>query len=267
MDPRPLPALLRVRAAAAWSCIAMLSVLLTSCNHAPTATPLPAWHDARQMVLVTSSGWDATEGQLRRFERGSPDDAWRETGISTPVMLGRSGTAWGTGLHPAQHTGPQKREGDGRAPAGAFAIGVAFGYGDDARTMLDYQAMDASDWCIDVNASPLYNRIVSSRDVGEAAIDGSTEPMRRDLHVDGDIRYRLGFVIEHNPRNTPGGGSCIFAHLWQQPGETTAGCTAMDEPAMRELLAWLDPARKPVFVLLPETEHARLAIPWALPPR
>lgn len=239
--------------------------LPVSCTHTPTAHAPLAWHGATQLVLVTSSDWDATGGELRRFARSAAGGAWEEVGSAVAVALGRNGTAWGTGLHPAQAEGPQKREGDGRAPAGAFAIGTAFGYDGTAHGALPYRAMDINDWCVDVNASPLYNRIVNTRDVGEAAVEGSTEPMRRDLHHDGDVRYKLGFVIEHNPGNVPGGGSCIFAHLWQAPGETTAGCTAMDAPAMQSLLAWLDPARSPVFVLLPRSEHARLAAAWDLP--
>ncbi len=125
--------------------------------------------------------------------------------------------------------------------------------------------MDATDYCIDVPASPLYNRIVDSRDVGVAAVAGSTEPMRLDLHNNGDPRYRLGFVIGHNPQATPRRGSCIFAHLWRQPGEATAGCTAMDDAHMEALLAWLDPAARPRLVLLPRGEYARLAARWQLP--
>jgi len=125
--------------------------------------------------------------------------------------------------------------------------------------------MDADDWCIDVDGSPLYNRIVDAREVGADAVAGSTEPMRRDLHADGDRRYELGFVIEHNPRAEPGAGSCIFAHLWKTADSGTAGCTAMAEPAMRNLLAWLDAERHPVFVLLPESEYARLRANWSLP--
>lgn len=249
------------------ACAAALVLLglMTGCLHRDASTDNATGHDARQLVLVTSADWDATQGELRRYERDAANGEWREVGAATPVMLGRTGTAWGVGLHPAQANGPQKREGDGRAPAGIFGIGIAFGYGNAATTGLQYQAMNASDWCIDVNASPHYNRIVSTRNVGDAAIEGSTEPMRRDLHKDGDVRYKLGFVIEHNPRNVPGGGSCIFAHLWGEPGEVTAGCTAMDEPAMRDLLAWLDPDRKPVFVVLPDAEHRRLADAWDLP--
>ena len=146
-----------------------------------------------------------------------------------------------------------------------FRIGTAFGYADRAATGWPYQAMTASDWCIDVNDSPLYNRIVDAKQVGDAAVAGSSEPMRRDLHANGDVRYKLGFVIEHNPDNRSGAGSCIFGHVWKGPGETTAGCTAMAEPAMQQLLAWLDPKQGPVFVLLPTAQHERVRKDWGLP--
>ena len=220
-----------------------------------------------QLVVVTSPGWDDTHGTLRRFERDG--DGWREVGAATPVMLGRGGSAWGVGVHPQPSdavAGPRKHEGDGRAPAGIFRVGTAFGYPASATTALPYAAMDAGDWCIDVADSPLYNRIVNVRDVGASAIAGSTEPMRRDLHAEGDVRYRLGFVIEHNAQARPGGGSCIFAHLWRQSGETTAGCTAMDDAAMQGLLAWLNDARRPLFVLLPRTVYDELGPAWQLPP-
>ena len=238
--------------------------LLTACMHTPSPVSTTPLQDARQLVLVISPDWDTTSGRLQRYERNGHGE-WQPIGEGTPVALGRSGTAWGIGLHSVQGDGPKKREGDGRAPAGVFGIGIAFGYGDRATTGLAYDAMDIDDWCIDVPQSPIYNRIVNTRDVGATAIEGSTEPMRRDLHADGDVRYKLGFVVEHNPAATPGGGSCIFAHLWRTPGEATAGCTAMAEPAMLELLAWLDPQRKPVFVLLPDAEHRRLAEAWDLP--
>ena len=106
---------------------------------------------------------------------------------------------------------------------------------------------------------------VDAKDVGAAAIEGSTEPMRRDQHAGGDVRYVLGFVVEHNARAERGAASCIFAHAWKAPGEATAGCTAMDEAAMRALVAWLDPAAEPVFLLLPDAEHARLRSAWSLP--
>jgi len=239
-------------------------LLLASCAGTGSRTTAQTpWDDARQLVLVTTSGWNATTGTLRRYEREG--GAWRETGEATPITVGRNGSAWGLGVSPAQSDGPQKQEGDGRAPAGVFRIGTAFGYADAASTDWPYQGMGASDWCIDVPASPLYNRIVDADKVGDKAVEGSSEPMRRDLHAGGDVRYKLGFVIEHNADNRSGAGSCIFAHLWRAPGEPTAGCTAMPEPAMQALLAWLDPRRKPVFALLPDNELERLHASWNLP--
>ena len=130
---------------------------------------------------------------------------------------------------------------------------------------MPYQPMLDSSYCMDVPGSPFYNRIVDEKKVGNAAVKGSTEPMRLDLHNKGDVRYREGFVIAHNPDNQPGKGSCIFAHLWRQPGEATAGCTAMPQERMQALLDWLRPQDAPRFVLLPRAEYKRLQAQWQLP--
>lgn len=258
-------------------CVLAFAVLATGCANlgdraalnAPTSAAVTAyapWPDAnsRQLIVVLTPSWDAPEGRLARFSRAD-DGRWMPVGESFAVTVGRSGAAWGRGVHTAQADGPQKQEGDGRAPAGVFALGIAFGYADTARSGLPYRAMTSEDWCIDVPGSPLYNRLVNTQVVGARAIEGSTEPMRRDIHKEGDQRYRLGFVIEHNSAGVDRGGSCIFAHLWKAPDVPTAGCTAMSDENMQALLAWLDPAKTPRFVLLPVSEYARLQSAWQLP--
>ena len=222
------------------------------------------WQSSRQLVLVTIDNWNADHGVLRAYERVA-DGRWHAVGTAQPVTIGKAGAAWGLGLHALQTEGPNKREGDDRSPAGVFRIGEAFGYSARADTALPYRALTAADYCVDVSGSAQYNRIVDSNVVGAAAVQGSTEPMRRDLHVDGDQRYRQGFVIEHNVQATPHAGSCIFAHLWKSPTDPTAGCTAMLPAAMQTLLAWLRPDQKPVFVLLPQAEYQRLRTAWQLP--
>ena len=215
-----------------------------------------------QMILVVTPDWNSSKAKLRRFVRH--DGQWQALSAAQPVVIGKSGSAWGLGVHSPQ-PGLQKREGDGRAPAGIFTLGPAFGYAKSLSTALEYQAMTEQDYCIDVSGSPLYNQIVDAGKVGQEAIVGSTEPMRRDLHAGGDQRYKLGFVIEHNAQHTPAGGSCIFAHLWKSADSSTAGCTAMTEPIMLELLGWLNPAKHPLFVLLPSAEYERLHKAWQLP--
>ena len=222
-----------------------------------------AWSDARQMVVVTTPGWNVDHGTLRTYARTA--NGWKDIGAPAPVTIGKAGAAWGLGLNAPRHDGPIKREGDLRSPAGVFDIGEAFGYAAKADTAMPYRALTASDYCVDVSGSPQYNRIVDAKVVGEKAVEGSTEPMRRDIHVHGDQRYAQGFVIEHNPQQRARGGSCIFAHLWKSPVDATTGCTAMAPSLMHRLLAWLRPDEHPVFVLLPAPAYEKLRSEWHLP--
>jgi L,D-peptidoglycan transpeptidase YkuD (ErfK/YbiS/YcfS/YnhG family) len=240
---------------------AAMTCLLHGCMQ--STKPTQAWASSSQMVLVIVPDWNSDHGSLRTYARSN--GVWQAQSEPQPVVVGRAGSAWGQGLNTVPHDGPVKREGDGRAVAGVFRIGDAFGYADHAITALDYRAMHVDDYCIDVPGSPLYNQIVDTRNADPSIVAGSTEPMRRDLHADGDQRYRLGFIIQHNATDTPGAGSCIFAHIWKSSDTPTAGCTAMNGAVMERLLAWLDPKRQPIFVLLPEAMYTRYARTWGLP--
>jgi zinc D-Ala-D-Ala dipeptidase len=226
-----------------------------------TDSPIPA--ETRQLLLATVGGWDDVKAELKRFER--TDTGWKQVGVAWPAVIGVSGAAWGRGLHgdgaPAGDDGPVKKEGDGRSPAGVFALGASFGYDKTAPrgARLPYTQVD-KDWlCIDDGRSAHYNRVL---DTAELEKDWSSfEVMRRK-----DELYRRVIVVDHNPEPAPGAGSCIFLHLWHGPdGGGTAGCTAMAPEPMEALLAWLDPAARPVFVLLPADRAAALKESWALP--
>lgn len=218
----------------------------------------------RQLLLVVVPDWTSSSGVLDRYARDG--GMWVRVGTHIPVTIGRAGCGWGVGLHPDPEDGPRKREGDGRSPAGVFGIGIAFGADAMLETGIRYRQMTSHDWCIDVSESPLYNRIVDDREVGAAGVRGSTEPMRRDLHFAGDRLYSVGFVIGHNAGCRAGAGSCIFAHPWKEPGAATAGCTAMAEQDLRDVLAWLEDDARPRFALLPAAEHRRVWQRWQLPP-
>ena len=42
--------------------------------------PVPAWREARQLILVVTPDWDATGGRMQTFERDG--DNWRATAAS-----------------------------------------------------------------------------------------------------------------------------------------------------------------------------------------
>lgn len=250
----------------------MLAAVLALLLLGTPPTPVPA--SARQMILVTTPTWSATTGRLVRYARDG--GGWRAVGAPTMVNVGRAGLGWGRGLHAtsdARAGEPDKREGDGRAPAGVFRLTGAFGYDASAVTGLPYHASTPSSVCVDDSASPFYNRVFDAEATGRAAEWSSRETMRRDDEI-----YRLGVVVAHNGPTTdpswapaagdaptPGGGSCIFLHIQRGPGVPTAGCTSMPAPALASALAWLDADADPVLVQLPATSYRRLRAAWGLP--
>ena len=229
-------------------------------------TVIPA--GTTQLVVVISDSWDASSGQLYQFSRVA-GQRWQDNGQTSQVDLGRNGTAWGLGLHPAQSEGPQKQEGDGKAPAGLFRLSAAFGALPALATQMPYQQMSRFDYCIDVPTSPLYNQTLDIRQYRPEWTAGSSEPMRRDLIAKPDAVYEKGLFIDHNfssgeARQT-GAGSCIFMHLKSPDGRKTAGCTALTPEHLTALLQWLSPQAEPLYLLLPASEYQRLKQDWQLP--
>ncbi len=223
------------------------------------ASPVPA--ESRQMVLSVSAGWDGTRSLLLAFERPSAQEPWVPVGAPIEASLGRTGLAWGRGLHPAGLPGPEKREGDGKSPAGVFDLRLVTGYAKvpPAGTRMPYREATATLRCVDDARSSRYNQLV---DEAKAKMDwSSAEDMRRR-----DDLYRLVVWVGHNDAPVvPGGGSCIFLHLRSGREATTAGCTAFEPEPMERLLRWLDPTARPVLVQLPEAEHRARAAEWGLP--
>lgn len=221
------------------------------------------WKQDQQMVLVLSSDWNANQGVLLQFEY--QHHQWVHMGQSFTVSLGKNGTVWGIGgRHPINQR-ILKAEGDMRSPAGIFTIGTSFGYANRINSHYPYKALDKDDYCIDNSQSSYYNQIVNLQKISFNPSQDSTEPMRRDLHLNGDQLYKLGLVLNYNPKNIPGAGSCIFVHLRKNSNATTAGCTSMDEQNMHQLIGWLNAKKKPVFVLLPIEAYQQKQQEWNLP--
>ncbi|MCU0449450.1 MAG: hypothetical protein MUC97_06320 [Bernardetiaceae bacterium] len=228
-------------------------------------TSLP--HRPEQLLVVTTAHWQAVSGTLQAYEWQAATRQWQPVGRPLEVALGRTGTAWGAGLHSPDllPTGnvPRKREGDGKAPAGIFALGTAYAYARDAQvqaTKMPLLVVDGQTRCVDDPASARYNQLLRQDTVTQDW--QSAEQMRR-----ADVLYKYGLVVHYNtgPQAEPGAGSCIFIHIWSGPGRGTAGCTALPEADLLGLLRWLDPNKRPVLVQGPQTVVAELARHYGLP--
>ena len=214
----------------------------------------------RQCVVVVARDWNAKTGVLRAFERKSSRSAWQMRGAAIPVVLGKKGLALGRGLLVFKTA--DKVEGDNKAPMGIFRLGPAFGYAPKSAArwiQLSYVPLTAQTEGIDDPRSRYYNQLVDRAKV--AKIDWhSSEQMLR-----ADNLYKWGVVVAHNSRATPGAGSCIFLHIWKDSRSATAGCTAMAEPDLVNLLRWLNPTARPVLVQMPQAEYEAARAKFRLP--
>lgn len=213
--------------------------------------------DSRQLVVVTTPGWNAVQGLAQRYERHA--QGFQKVGEPFAIVVGKNGMAWGTGItanSPDQQ--PLKREGDGKAPAGIFRLGDAFGYAPTASTRLPYTASTATRECVDDSQSSHYNTLVDGSVVTKDWT--SSERMLRK-----DQLYRQGIFVEHNTPASAKGGSCIFLHIWRNVSSGTLGCTAMDPAHIQALFAWLDPRENPLLVQLPAAQYALYRERWKLP--
>lgn len=234
--------------------LALPLVLFTSC------ATLPQQDGLQQAIVVTTTDWTAVQGRAQRYERAS-GHPWQKVGESFQVVVGKTGLAWGAGLKSTSGLdGPVKHEGDGKAPAGVFALGAAFGYGRSADTKLSYLQLTDTVECVDDADSPHYNRLLDSASVTPRDWN-SSEHMHRP-----DELYRLGIFVDHNADPPVAGrGSCIFLHIWRGSDQGTVGCTAMEPANIAMLLAWLDPKRHPVLIQMPIAQYDQQKTVWDLP--
>lgn len=139
-----------------------------------------------------------------------------------PCALGRAGVR------------PDKREGDGATPAGAFALRRVLYRADRLPrpvTRLPVRTIGPRDgWCDDPG-HPAYNRPV------RLPFAGRCERLWRR-----DRRYDLILVLGHNDDPVRvGRGSAVFLHVAAPEFTPTAGCVAVAAPDLLRLLRLAGP--------------------------
>jgi L,D-peptidoglycan transpeptidase YkuD (ErfK/YbiS/YcfS/YnhG family) len=217
--------------------------------------------DCTQLILGIAPTWNSMRGELRLFERNRGGE-WVAVAGPFPVLFGKNGVAWGTGLAGQNEPGLRKQERDGRAPAGIFAIGQVFGYDPHLPAGGEYpyhQVTEADVWSDDPR-SPNYNRHIVI-DPKHPPDNYTHEKMRS-----GDFAYHWLVEIRHNSDPpVPGAGSAIFFHIRRGVNRPTTGCTTMARENLVKLITWLRVNRHPCYALLPAVEYDKKWRSWNLP--
>jgi len=211
-----------------------------------------------QLVVVTSPSETTITGTLQRYEKQG--EQWKSAASSHPITLGKTGLAWGSGVH-EEKSDIYKQEGDGKSPAGIFTFGTAFGYAPKEEVSflkLDYVPLTEITQCIEDSESKYYNQIVNDEAI-------KSDWNSTDFMLRKDDLYKWGVFVNHNTPAKAKNGSCIFFHLWRGPDRYTAGCTAMTEDNILSLIKWLDPAKNPMLIQLTEEDYRRYQKIYSLP--
>ncbi len=204
---------------------------------------LPA--SARQLVVVSSATDDpAGAGNLatlRTFVRANRRSAWR------PVFASwQAETGYG-------HLRADRREGDGSTPTGVFGIAPTM-YGvepNPGRLHYAYHRLVCGDWWDEDPYSPGYNRFVHVPCGVTPAFASWSEALWTET-----VAYPYFAVMQFNTHPVIGGpnarGSGIFLHSWV--GGATAGCVALPEAELLDVLRWLKPSAHPVIEIGTDSE-------------
>lgn len=218
--------------------------------------------DCTQLLVGTAPNWNSMRGQMQLFER-APGAKWEPVAPAFPVLFGKHGLAWGSGLEGQNENGLRKAERDGRAPAGVFRIGKIYTYDAQLPAGADFpfhQVTTADAWVDDVK-HPDYNRFVTIPDPANPPGWFAKQKMRHN-----DFAYRWLVEVRHNSDPpAPGAGSAIFFHIRRGVDRPSAGCTTMAEADLVKLISWMRASRHPCYVLLPAAEYDKRWQSWHLP--
>jgi D-alanyl-D-alanine dipeptidase len=193
-----------------------------------------------QLLVVFSPDWQETGGLLYRYE--GQDGNWKKIGSPIEVILGVNGMT------------NQKREGDGKSPAGTFFLGTAFGHPDNACYAKKIPFLEITEdlECVDDPNSCYYNQFINKSTQNRDW--NSSEKMQKI-----GKSYELGLVIKYNMDPVqPALGSAIFFHVWKDNETPTAGCTAMALEDLIEVISWVDATQNPRLMQLPISEYQEM---------
>ncbi|MFD5482277.1 L,D-transpeptidase family protein [Streptomyces hawaiiensis] len=194
------------------------------------APPLPArmadTGGGTQLITAVAPKRASTTGTVTWWDRGA-DGRWAKRG-STPARFGANGLVHGA----------SRRQGTNTTPTGLYGLPYAFGIKAAPRgTAYTYRRVRQGSWWCQDNDSRSYNRWTEPRAADCRAAEAEHLITYR-------AQYAHALVIGFNyGRPVRGRGAGIFLHV--NGRGATAGCVSVSEEAMRRILGWADPARRP----------------------
>lgn len=147
-------------------------------------------------------------------------DDW-ELALETEALIGKNGLG-------------KTKEGDGKTPKGVFLFIEAFGILENPGTKLKYTKVDESHYWVDDSSSRYYNQFISLNEVQK-------DWKSAEHIVKYGESYHYVLATSYNNERIPSVGSAVFLHCSANDKTYTAGCVAIPEVYMHELIKRVQP--------------------------
>jgi L,D-peptidoglycan transpeptidase YkuD (ErfK/YbiS/YcfS/YnhG family) len=179
----------------------------------------PKVGDATQVVSVAGDGGSSAKVDV--FQRTGAN--WQPVRVGIPAFVGSSGMA------------PETHDGQAKTPMGIFTLDLAFGTAPNPGGGLQYVQVGPDHWWDADLKSPTYNTMQVCK---KAQCPFNTNPSSGTENLDIP-QYVHAVVMGVNKERVPGNGSAFFLHATD--GGPTAGCVAIDDGTLVDIIRWLQP--------------------------
>ena len=174
---------------------------------------LKAAETADQMVVVVGTGGCYADTYYYTKGEDAWDMVWKEASI-----VGRGGIT------------SDKKEGDGKTPAGTYGFTMAFGLKENPGSILPYHKVGKGDYWVDDSSSAYYNKLVNTSSTPKTW--NSAENLAA-----ASPYYNYALALDYNADCVPGKGSAIFLHCFTASADNgSAGCIRLPEARAMELV-------------------------------
>jgi L,D-peptidoglycan transpeptidase YkuD (ErfK/YbiS/YcfS/YnhG family) len=176
--------------------------------------------NATQVISVVGVG--GSKAMMDVYQRGA--DGWQPVAAGIPASVGANGMA------------AETHDGNMATPMGIFTLDFAFGTAPNPGGGLQYvQITDSNHWWDGDVKSPTYNTMQVCQ---KAQCPFNTDPASgtENLNISA---YKHAVVMGVNKARVPGNGGAFFVH--STDGGPTAGCVAIDDGKLVQVMQWLRP--------------------------
>ncbi|GAC1406369.1 MAG: L,D-transpeptidase family protein [Mycobacterium sp.] len=179
----------------------------------------PQVGNATQVISVVGTG--GSMAKMDVFQRSA--SGWQAVRAGIPTHVGENGFA------------AQSHDGNMATPLGIYTLDFAFGTAPNPGGGLQYVQVGPDHWWDGDPKSPTYNTMQMCKKAQcpfDTSPDGGTENL--------DIpEYKHAVVMGVNKARVPGNGGAFFMHTTD--GGPTAGCVAIDDGTLVDIMRWLQP--------------------------